>query len=165
MGTQLPPKGGTQLPRPGGGHRPAPMDQDATWYEHRPRPMRHCVNGNPAPPTKKGHSPPQFSAHVCCGQTAVRISIPLCTEVDLGLGDIVIDGDPASPPLRGHSPPIFGLCLLWPNGWMITMSLGTGVGLGPGDIVLDGDPAPPRRKVHSSPSLFGSCLLWPRSPI
>ena len=55
-------------------------------------------------------------------------------------------------------------------GW-IKMPIGrpTEVGLGPGDIVLDGDPAPPLRKGHSSPPLFGPCLLWPnvakRSPI
>ena len=42
--------------------------------------------------------------------------------------------------------------------------LGTEVDLGPGHIVLDGDPAPPQ-KGHSSPFLFGLCLLWPRSPI
>ena len=49
-------------------------------------------------------------------------------------------------------------------GW-IKMPLGTEIGLGPGHIMLDGDPAPlpPRRdgKGHSSPSLFGPCLLWP----
>jgi len=41
-------------------------------------------------------------------------------------------------------------------GW-IRMPLGMEVG--PGDIVLDGDPGPPK-KVHSSPPLFGQCLLW-----
>jgi len=45
------------------------------------------------------------------------------------------------------------------------MPLGTEVDLGPGQIVLDGDPAPAPRKGHSSPPLFGPCLLWPRSPI
>jgi len=73
------------------------------------------LDGDPAPP-KRGHSPPQFSAHICCDQTPERISIPLCTKVCLGPGDIAIDGDPASPPLKGHSPPIFCPCLLWPNG-------------------------------------------------
>jgi len=37
---------------------------------------------------------------------------------------------------------------------------GTEVDLGPGHIVLDRDPALPR-KGHSSPPLFGQCLLWP----
>jgi len=44
------------------------------------------------------------------------------------------------------------------------MPLGREVDLGPGHIVLDGDPAP-LRKGHSSPPLFGPCLLWLRSPI
>jgi len=35
------------------------MDQDATWYGGRPRPRRHCVDGDPAP-LKKGHTPPIF---------------------------------------------------------------------------------------------------------
>jgi len=43
-------------------------------------------------------------------------------QVSLSPGHIVLHGDPA--PLhkkgkpKGHSPPIFGLYLLWPNGWM-----------------------------------------------
>ena len=43
----------------------------------------------------------------------------------------------------------------------IKMPLGTEVRIGPGDIVLDGDPAPHPQKWHSSPPLFGPCLLWP----
>ena len=49
------------------------------------------------------------------------------------------------------------------DGWM-KAPLGTEVALVPGQIVLDGDPALPQ-KGHSSPHLFGPCLLWPRSPI
>ena len=37
----------------------------------------------------------QFSANVCCGQTAGWIKTPLGTEVDLGPGHIVLDGVPA----------------------------------------------------------------------
>ena len=54
------------------------------------------------------HSPhPQFSAHVCCGETARWIKMPLGItkwhlnpssqvgmEVGLGPGDVVLDGDP-----------------------------------------------------------------------
>jgi len=42
--------------------------------------------------------------------------MPLGTEVNLGLGDVVLDGVAA--PLKGAQPPVFGSCLLWPNGWM-----------------------------------------------
>ena len=49
------------------------------------------LDGDPARPPRKGHSP-QFSAHICCGQMAGRIKMPLGTEVDLSLGEIVLDG-------------------------------------------------------------------------
>jgi len=52
-------------------------------------------DGDPAPSLKEGGAPPQFSAHVYCGQTAVWIKMPLGTEVGLGPDDIVLDGDPA----------------------------------------------------------------------
>jgi len=39
------------------------------------------------------------------------------------------------------------------------MPLGMEVGLSPGYTVLDVDPAPPQGKGHSSPPLFGFCLL------
>jgi len=38
--------------------------------------------------------------------------------VGLSPGHIVLDGDPAPLPKKGAEPPIFGLYLLWPNGWM-----------------------------------------------
>jgi len=82
----------------------------------RPRPRQRCVRWGRSSPLKGAHL--QFSVHVYCGQMTGWMKAPLCTEVDLG----------------------------------------------PGHILLDGDPAP-RRKGHSSPSLFGPCLLWPRSPI
>jgi len=151
MGTQL------HLPQKGGGTASAHvfwpdgwMDEGATWYGGRPRPWPHCIRLE-APPWK-GNSPPlQFFAHVCCGQTAWWIKMPLGREVDLGPGNIVLDGDPASP--KGHSPPSFGLCLLWPNGWMDRDATWYGGRPRPGYILLDGDPAPPL--------FFGPCLLWP----
>ena len=59
----------------------------------------------------KGHSP-RFSAHVCCGQTAGWIKMPLGREVRLGPGDIVLDGNSA-PPKGAQQHPLFGPCLLW----------------------------------------------------
>ena len=92
------------------------------------------------PPTQKGRSPTQFSAHVYCGQTAAWIKIALGTEVDLGLRNIVFDVDPATPRKRAHpSHPIFGPCQI--AGWMKT-PLDTEVDLGRGHIVPDGVPAP-----------------------
>jgi len=48
---------------------------------------------------------PQFSAHICCGQTAGWIKIPLGTKVGLGPGHIVLRGDPA--PLPKNTAPNF----------------------------------------------------------
>ena len=63
-------------------------------------------------PNKKSAAP-NFSAHVCCGQTAGWIKMPLRTEVGISPGHIVLDEDPA-PALKGAQPPLFGPCLLWP---------------------------------------------------
>ena len=57
--------------------------------------------GTPLPLPQRGtavRSPPQFSAHVYCGQTAVWIKMPLDTEVGLGPDDIVLDREPEPPP-------------------------------------------------------------------
>ena len=57
------------------------------------------------PPPEKGvEPPPQFSAHVYCGQTAGWIKMPLDTKVCLSPGDSVLDG--AQPlPTKGVEPP------------------------------------------------------------
>ena len=45
------------------------------------------LDGDPAPPPPKGHSP-QFLAHICCDQMAGCIKMPLGMEVGLGLPDL-----------------------------------------------------------------------------
>ena len=70
------------------------------------------LDGDPAPPPPKGHSP-QFSAHICCGQMAAWIKMSLGMELGLGPGDFVLDGDPVAPPQGGGADPqIFGPCVL-----------------------------------------------------
>jgi len=49
--------------------------------------------------------PPQFSAHVYCGQMAGWINVPLGTEVGLSPGDIVLDADSALPKKGAQQPP------------------------------------------------------------
>ena len=73
---------------------------------------------------------------------------------------------PSYPRRKGHAHPAQFLAHVYCGqtaGWMKT-PLGTEIDLGPGHIVLDGGPSAPRNG-HSSPPLFGPCLLWPRSPI
>jgi len=76
------------------------------------------LDGEPAPLPKKEAEPPQFLAHVYCGQTAEWIKMALGLEVGLAPVHIVLDGDTAPLPTKGQSPPIFGPSLLWLNGWM-----------------------------------------------
>jgi len=73
------------------------MDQDATWYTKVGLgPGDTVLDADAAPrPPKRGTAVPQFSAHVCCGQIAGWIKMPLGTEVDLGPGLFVLDGDSA----------------------------------------------------------------------
>jgi len=57
------------------------MHQDA--MEVGLSPDDTVLEGDPAPPSKKGHNP-QFSAHVYCGQMAGWIKMPLGMEMGLG---------------------------------------------------------------------------------
>ena len=57
------------------------------------------------PPLPQGRShPPQFLAHICCGEMARWIKMPLGMGVCLDPSDIVLDGDPARLPKKGQSP-------------------------------------------------------------
>ena len=97
---------------------------------------------------------PQFSAHVCCGQTAGSIKRSLGREVDLGPGDILLNEKPASP--RGTSSQFSAhVCYGQTAGW-IKMPLVRDVDLDPGHFVLDRDAAPPRA---APPPILDPCLL------
>jgi len=62
------------------------------------------LDGNSAS-SQRGTAPPQFSAHICCGQMAGLIGM----ELNLGPGDFMFDGDPAPPRKKGTAPHNF-----WP---------------------------------------------------
>jgi len=104
------------------------MNQDESWHAGRPPPWPHCViDGDPAHPPPKGQSP-QFSAHICCGEMAGWIKMPLGMEVGLGPGDFMLDVDYA-PQNGGGAAPTFGSCgqtAAW-----IKLALGMEVGLFP----------------------------------
>jgi len=72
------------------------------------------------PPPKNRAQPPIFGPCPNCGHTAGWIKMALGMEVGIGQGNILVDGDPASPSQkRGHNPfSIFGLYVLWSNGWI-----------------------------------------------
>jgi len=57
--------------------------------------------GTQLPPPPKGHSHPQFSAHISCGQMAALIKLSLGMELGLGPGDFVLEGTPLSLPQKG----------------------------------------------------------------
>jgi len=120
-------------------------------------PEDFVLDRDTAPSPKRGQSPPKFSVHVYCAQTAGCITMPLGMEVGLSPGDFVLDGDPASPPLNGHSPQFLSNVRCGQTtGWMKT-PLGEEVDFGPGHIVLDGVPAL-RERGTAAPHLFGPCL-------
>jgi len=115
-------------------------------------------------PSPKGAQPPQFSAHICCGQMAVWIKMSLGMEVGLSPGDFVLDGDPVPFPQNGAGPPpqFSAHFYCGQTAGCIKMPLGMDVGLSPGDFVLDGDPAlPPQQKGQSPLPIFGPCLFCP----
>ena len=120
MGTQLPSPKGTQPPIFG----QCPFVQTARWtkmplgMEVGLGPGHIVLDGNPV--AWGTALPPQFLAHLCCGQMAGWIKMPLVTMVGLSPGNIVLDALQTQLHLPGAQlpPPNFGLCLLWPNGWM-----------------------------------------------
>jgi len=63
------------------------------------------LDGNPAPLPQRGTALTQFSAHMCCGQMAAWIKMPLGIELGHSPGDFVLDGNPALPSQKGGTEP------------------------------------------------------------
>ena len=72
-------------------------DQHETWRAGRPRPWPHCVRWGRSSPPQRRTAPTHFLAHICCGQMAAWIKMPLGMELGLSPGNFVLDGDPTSP--------------------------------------------------------------------
>jgi len=111
------------------------------------------MDTQPSLPKKGAEPPPQFSAHLYCSQMTGCLKTPLGMEVNLSLGDFVLDRHPA--------PPIFGPCLLRPNGCMDQYATCYGGRPQPRGLLLDGNPASSPKRGRSPSAIFGSCLLWP----
>ena len=69
----------------------------------RPRPWPHCVRWGPRSTSPKGAQPP-ISAHICSGQMARWIKMPLGTKIGLGPGRSVLHWHPAPPFKRDTTP-------------------------------------------------------------
>jgi len=80
--------------------------------------------------------------------------MPLCTEVGLGSGYMVLDGTQL-PHKKRHSPHFLAHVYCGQMAGWIKMPLGTEVGFGPGHIVLDGE--------HSFPKRDTTPNFWPMS--
>jgi len=139
------------------------MDQNETKHAGMPRPGHIVLDGDPAPLPQTGTAPSQSSAHVCCGQMAGWVKMPLGMEVGLGPGNFVLDGDPAAPPQKEAETLQFSAHVYCGQmvGW-IKMALGMEVGLGPGHIVLDGDPDPLPKKGGRAPNFWPIFILAKR---
>jgi len=109
----------------------------------------------PLPLPKGGRSPPKFSAHVYCGQTAGWMKLVLGMVVGLSPGDFVLDGEPAPSPNRWRRPPpkFSAHFYCGQTAICIKMPLGMDVGLSPGNFVLDGDAVPLPQK-GAEPQIF-----------
>ena len=113
-------------------------------------------------PPEKGTAPPQFSAHVYCGQTAGWIKMPLGIEVSLGPFHIVLDGDNTAPlPKKWAEPPQAAPAHLCCSqiARCIKMPLGMEVGPQPRRLCVQCGRSYPQDTP--TPPNFGPCLLWP----
>jgi len=121
------------------------------------------LDGDPAP-SPKGHNP-QFSAHICCGQTAGWIMMTFDMEVGHRPRRLCVRCGPSSPsPKRERCPQFSAHVYCGQTAGWIKMALGMELGLGLGYIVLDGNPAPLPKK-GAEPPIFGPYLLWPNGCI
>jgi len=133
------------------------MHQDATWYGARPQPRALVLDGDTGPSPKRGHGhPPQFSAHVYCGQTAGWIKMALGMEMGLGPSHIVLDGSTAPLPQKGVDPQFS----LSPNGWMHQHAIWYGGRPQPRRLCIIWGPSFPSPK-GAQPPVFVQCPLWP----
>jgi len=89
------------------------MDQDAIWYAGTLDRGNIVLDGDPAPnPLPPKRAQPPISTHVCCGQTAGWIKMPLGREVGFPYKPHCVRWGPSFPRGKGHSSStLFGPCL------------------------------------------------------
>jgi len=123
--------------------------------------------GTQLPSPKRERSPPQFSSHAYCGQTAGWIKMTLGMEVGLGLGHTV----PSSPPQKGAEPPISGPFLLWSDGCMYQDTTWYGSRPQPWRHCVRWGPSSPPLNGQSSPNFRSMSVVakrmtgWTKMPL
>jgi len=106
-------------------------------------------------PLPNGAQLPKFLAHVCCGQMAAWIEMPLGMELGLGPDDFVLDGDPAPLTKRGWSPRTKFLAqVIVANGWMDQDGTWHGGRPQPRRLCVRWGPSPLPKKKHSALHIF-----------
>ena len=92
--------------------------------------------------------------------------MPIGMEVGLSPGDFVLDGDPA-PPKRAQPSPIFGICLLWSNGWIDQDATWYGGRPRPRRLCVRWGPIPPpqKKRGHRPHSFRPMSIVAKRSPV
>jgi len=101
------------------------------------------------PSPKRSTGAPQFSVHVCCGQTAGWIKMPLGREVELCRGHILLDGDPA-PPTEAQPPHFSAHVYCGQTAGWIKMPLGTKIGSAQATLCYMVTQLPLSKKGHTS---------------
>jgi len=118
------------------------------------------LNGDPAPPSKKGGRVPHFWPMSIVAKRLDGSRWHLARRWPRSRPHCARWGF-SSPPKKG-APPIFGPFLLWPNGWIDQDDTWHGGRLRPGPHCARWGPSsPPQKKRGGSPCpIFGPCLLW-----
>jgi len=125
------------------------------------------LDGDPALPPLKWQSLP-FSAHICCGQMAEWIKMPLGREVGLGPSGIVLDGDPVPAPPKREQSPTFSADVYSGqlNGRVDQDATWYEGRLRPRPhCVIHGNPAPPKGGGGTAPNFLPMSIVAKRSPI
>ena len=114
-------------------------------------------------PFQKRAEPPQFSAHLYCGQTAGCIKMPLGTQVGLSPGDFPLDRDPAPYPKSVGAPPNFRHTSIMAKRLHDQDATWYGGRPRPTRYCVRCGPSYPEKKSSQPPHpIFGRCLLWPK---
>jgi len=92
--------------------------------------------------------------------------MPLCTEIGLSPGHIVLGGDPV-PAERGTAAPAHLSADVYcgQTAGCTRIPLDTEVGFDPGDIVFDGNPGPPTERGTAACPHFSAHFYLTQSPI